>query len=46
MKDQASIYSPTSTSPVEVFANENDLVEPQDTKFKKRSKLDQRTEGD
>lgn len=37
MKDQASTYFPTSTSPVEVFANENDLDKSQNTKFKKKN---------
>lgn len=34
MKDQAILYPPSLTSPVERFANENYLDESQDTEFK------------
>jgi hypothetical protein len=45
MKDQASIFSPELTSPVEMLDNENYLDELQETEFKKNHKLQKRIQG-
>lgn len=39
MKDQASVFSPKPTSPVEMLASENILDEPQYREIKKNYKL-------